>query len=45
MEAIYESQNAGELSDLLDEFTLNQTINYANVPVIKQRYLYTIRLV
>lgn len=39
VEAIYESQNAGELTQLLDEFTMNQTINYSNVMTHKSRYI------
>ena len=45
IESIYESQNAGELAKLLDEFTLNQTVNFSNVHVPPARLPYTITAV
>ena len=45
VEATYESQNAGELTELLDDFTLNQTLNYSNVYISTTRLPYAISAV
>jgi hypothetical protein len=42
VEAIFESQNVGDLAQLIDEFTLNETVNYSNVRLQTARYMYTI---
>ena len=45
VEAIYEAQNAGKLTSVLDAFTLNQTINYSDMQVNVSRLLYLISAV
>ena len=45
VEVIYESQNAGALAELLDEFSMNQTINYSNVFINRARIAYTVQAV
>jgi hypothetical protein len=45
VESIYESQNIGDMAELIDEFTLNETINYSNVHIMAARYPYTIHAV
>ncbi|KAI0208697.1 hypothetical protein LSAT2_006620 [Lamellibrachia satsuma] len=45
VEAIYEAQNTGKLSRVLDSFTLNQTINYSEIQINVSRMLYLISAV
>ncbi|KAK2185956.1 hypothetical protein NP493_218g04034 [Ridgeia piscesae] len=45
VEAIYEAQNAGKLTSVLDSFTLNQTINYSDMQIDVSRILYLISAV
>ena len=45
VEAIYESQNAGAMTDLLDEFTLNQTIRFSNEYLAPSRISYAVSAV
>ena len=45
VEAIYESQNGGEMASLLDDFTLNQTIRYSNQVLEQNRLLYAVSAV
>ena len=42
VESIFESQNVGDLAQLIDEFTLNETVNYSNIKLQTARYMYTI---
>lgn len=45
VEAIYESQNAGTMTDLLEDFTLNQTIRYSNEYLAPARLPYAVSAV
>ena len=46
VEAIYESRNTGGMSKkMLDDFTLNQTINFSNVKVAPHRLNYSVAAV
>lgn len=45
VEAVYESGNADDLASVLEEFTLNQTINYSNSCIAKFRLPYAVSAV
>ncbi|KAK2168659.1 hypothetical protein LSH36_15g13043 [Paralvinella palmiformis] len=45
VEAVYESQNAGTMADLLEDFTLNQTIRYSDEYLAPPRLPYAVSAV